>query len=192
MLIEAAKGGHTSVVQLLLDYPHSIMMNPPHNTTASIFLTQLQTTQQTTQVSTPHSQQHNTPHQQNVELNHSQVIPSKHNSQKSLLRKNRSVTNVSDVTLTSAEAQQVRSHPLRSTTMNTIEDTTTIDKNNGNFSNFSEPNINVSSSSVSNISLNNDCRKSTRHEQILHKQQILEELQVGYNNELYKKFAICN
>ncbi|XP_046405893.1 uncharacterized protein LOC124170897 isoform X3 [Ischnura elegans] len=29
MLIEAAKGGHTSVVQLLLDYPHSIMMTPP-------------------------------------------------------------------------------------------------------------------------------------------------------------------
>ncbi|XP_026474601.1 ankyrin repeat domain-containing protein 17-like isoform X4 [Ctenocephalides felis] len=30
MLIEAAKGGHTTVVQLLLDYPHSIMMNHPH------------------------------------------------------------------------------------------------------------------------------------------------------------------
>jgi hypothetical protein len=30
MLIEAAKGGHTSVVQLLLDYPHSIMMTTPH------------------------------------------------------------------------------------------------------------------------------------------------------------------
>lgn len=30
MLIEAAKGGHTTVVQLLLDYPHSIMMNTPH------------------------------------------------------------------------------------------------------------------------------------------------------------------
>lgn len=30
MLIEAAKGGHTNVVQLLLDYPHSIMMTPPH------------------------------------------------------------------------------------------------------------------------------------------------------------------
>ena len=36
MLIEAAKGGHTSVVQLLLDYPHSIMMTTPHphNTSA--------------------------------------------------------------------------------------------------------------------------------------------------------------
>lgn len=31
MLIEAAKGGHTNVVQLLLDYPHSIMMSPPHS-----------------------------------------------------------------------------------------------------------------------------------------------------------------
>lgn len=30
MLIEAAKGGHTTVVQLLLDYPHSIMINHPH------------------------------------------------------------------------------------------------------------------------------------------------------------------
>lgn len=27
MLIEAAKGGHTNVVQLLLDYPHSMMLN---------------------------------------------------------------------------------------------------------------------------------------------------------------------
>lgn len=27
MLIEAAKGGHTNVVQLLLDYPHSVMLN---------------------------------------------------------------------------------------------------------------------------------------------------------------------
>lgn len=37
MLIEAAKGGHTSVVQLLLDYPHSIMMATPHphNTTVA-------------------------------------------------------------------------------------------------------------------------------------------------------------
>lgn len=25
-LIEAAKGGHTAVVQLLLDYPHSVML----------------------------------------------------------------------------------------------------------------------------------------------------------------------
>ncbi|XP_011496279.1 PREDICTED: ankyrin repeat and KH domain-containing protein 1-like [Ceratosolen solmsi marchali] len=177
MLIEAAKGGHTSVVQLLLDYPHSIMMNPPHNTTASIFLTQLQTTQQTTQVSTHHSQQHNTQHQQNLEVNHSQVMPSKHNSQKSLLRKNRSVTNVSDVTLTSAEAQQVRSQPPRSSIMNAIEDTNILDKNRGNFSSLSEPNISMNSSSVSSVPMNNDCRKSTRHEQILHKQQILEELQ---------------
>ena len=27
MLIEAAKGGHANVVQLLLDYPHSMMLN---------------------------------------------------------------------------------------------------------------------------------------------------------------------
>lgn len=30
MLIEAAKGGHTNVVQLLLDYPHSVMLNQPN------------------------------------------------------------------------------------------------------------------------------------------------------------------
>lgn len=29
MLIEAAKGGHTNVVHLLLDYPRSIVMQPP-------------------------------------------------------------------------------------------------------------------------------------------------------------------
>lgn len=27
MLIEASKGGHANVVQLLLDYPHSVMLN---------------------------------------------------------------------------------------------------------------------------------------------------------------------
>lgn len=38
MLIEAAKGGHTAVVQTLLDYPRSVIMNmvpplppPPHH-----------------------------------------------------------------------------------------------------------------------------------------------------------------
>lgn len=35
MLIEAAKGGHTSVVQLLLDYPHSLMLNQPGAATAT-------------------------------------------------------------------------------------------------------------------------------------------------------------
>ncbi|XP_017781821.1 PREDICTED: ankyrin repeat domain-containing protein 17-like isoform X2 [Nicrophorus vespilloides] len=34
MLIEAAKGGHTNVVQLLLDYPHSMMLN--HQPTAVV------------------------------------------------------------------------------------------------------------------------------------------------------------
>lgn len=29
MVIEAAKGGHTIVVKLLLDYPHSVMLTPP-------------------------------------------------------------------------------------------------------------------------------------------------------------------
>lgn len=40
MLIEAAKGGHTNVVQLLLDYPHSmqhmmINQHPQGSTTAT-------------------------------------------------------------------------------------------------------------------------------------------------------------
>lgn len=29
MLIEASKGGHTAVVQLLLDYPNSLLASPP-------------------------------------------------------------------------------------------------------------------------------------------------------------------
>lgn len=29
MLIEAAKGGHTAVVQMLLDYPSSMLASPP-------------------------------------------------------------------------------------------------------------------------------------------------------------------
>lgn len=35
MLIEAAKGGHTNVVQLLLDYPHSMLLNQQGATTAT-------------------------------------------------------------------------------------------------------------------------------------------------------------
>lgn len=35
MLIEAAKGGHTNVVQLLLDYPHSMMLNQQGAATAT-------------------------------------------------------------------------------------------------------------------------------------------------------------
>ena len=33
MLIEAAKGGHTNVVQLLIDYPNSIVM--PHDASSA-------------------------------------------------------------------------------------------------------------------------------------------------------------
>lgn len=44
MLIEAAKGGHTSVVQLLLDYPHSIMMaTHPHSTAVATGVSGAQT-----------------------------------------------------------------------------------------------------------------------------------------------------
>lgn len=35
MLIEAAKGGHTNVVQLLLDYPHSMILNQQGAATTS-------------------------------------------------------------------------------------------------------------------------------------------------------------
>lgn len=35
MLIEAAKGGHTNVVQLLLDYPHSMTLNQHGAATAT-------------------------------------------------------------------------------------------------------------------------------------------------------------
>ncbi|XP_031786072.1 ankyrin repeat and KH domain-containing protein mask isoform X3 [Nasonia vitripennis] len=171
MLIEAAKGGHTSVVQLLLDYPHSIMMNSTQNTSTSMLLSNSQTTQVLSQQ--PQQQMQN---QQNVESNQTQTILPKHNSQKSLLRKNRSVSNVIDVTLTSAEAQQVRSQPSRTPTGILNEETNILDQSHANYSGISEPNMSFISP-VSNPAVSNECRKNSRHEQILHKQQILEELQ---------------
>lgn len=36
MLIEAAKGGHTTVVQLLLDYPHSMMLSQQTGSTTML------------------------------------------------------------------------------------------------------------------------------------------------------------
>ncbi|OXU32161.1 hypothetical protein TSAR_012290 [Trichomalopsis sarcophagae] len=177
MLIEAAKGGHTSVVQLLLDYPHSIMMNSTQNTSTSMsILSNSQTTQVLSQQ--PQQQMQN---QQNIESNQIQTILPKHNSQKSLLRKNRSVSNVIDVTLTSAEAQQVRSQPSRTPSGILNEETNILDQSHANYSGISEPNMSFISP-VSNPAVSNECRKNSRHEQILHKQQILEELQVILNH----------
>ena len=177
MLIEAAKGGHTSVVQLLLDYPHSIMTNSSPNATSSLLLSQAQGSPQQNQIVTQPTQQPTQTHQ-NAELNQNQVNLPKHNSQKSLLRKNRSSGNVSDVTLTSAEVQQIRNQPSRTTTAN--EDTNILDKSHGNFLSLPEPNITLQSPSSTNSPPSNESRKSSRHEQILHKQQILEELQVNF------------
>lgn len=259
MLIEAAKGGHTSVVQLLLDYPHSIMMNNPHNAAAAPMLLpqqqqqqqqqlppqqqqqqQLppqqqqqapqqqqqppsQQLQQQTQSPSQHptnqqqQQQHAThPHQQqqqqlpsqqqqqqqhqqqqqqqaSEQQNQSQSLQPKHNTQKSLLRKNRSVTMMPDMSLTSAEAQQVRTQPAGesvSSTTNKDNATNILDKGSGGFTGLSEANISLSptanvqsgppSSGNANVAANNDnTRKNMPFEQMVRKQHILDELQVN-------------
>ena len=207
MLIEAAKGGHTNVVQLLLDYPHSIMMSTPHcATSAPMMLPQPQ--QQQPQQLQPQQQQQQQPQHQNVthqqhvphqqtpstqqqqhqqqqqatEQTQTQNIQPKHNTQKSLLRKNRSVTMMPDMSLTSAEAQQVRTQPAGESIAPTKDDTNILDKGSGGFASLSEPNISLSPAPISTtLSTTSECRKTTtctRQEQILHKQQILEELQV--------------
>lgn len=178
MLIEAAKGGHTGVVQLLLDYPHSIMINSSHNSSTVLISqdSESQITQQSTQILAEYSQQDQS--QQNLELNQSQILPTKHSSQKSLLRKHRSVTNVSDLILTSAEAQQVRSQPSKYTVATVSEDANILDERDGVYSNLSTPSTHIISTSVSSTLPSSECRMSSRHEQIMQKQQILEELQV--------------
>jgi len=208
MLIEAAKGGHTPVVQLLLDYPHSIMMSAPHSAApAPMLLPQQQQPQQpqlqqqqqqpqqqqhiSHQQHVPHSQQTSTQpqqhpqqqqqQQQTAEQQQAQNLQPKHNTQKSLLRKNRSVTMMPDMSLTSAEAQQVRSQPAGELTTTTKDDTNILDKGSGGFTSLSEPNISLSptpAASTQMIHVSESRKTITRQEQILHKQQILEELQV--------------
>lgn len=85
-----------------------------------------------------------------------------------------------DMSLTSAEAQQVRTQPAGEALVPTKDDTNILDKGSGGLTSLSEPNISLSPAPVA-IPTNSDGRKHTRQEQILHKQQILEELQVGYN-----------
>lgn len=99
MLIEAAKGGHTNVVHLLLDYPHSIMMQPPHSQPNQ---------QQPTVQEVPENAR-----VASVEENGQNKLPihcvsKPHNPQKSLslLRKIK-LPSTSEPGLTSAEAQQV-------------------------------------------------------------------------------------
>jgi len=208
MLIEAAKGGHTAVVQLLLDYPHSIMMSAPHNatpTSAMLLPPQQQPPpQQQQQQQQQQQHQQHISHQQPQHASHPQTAPTqpqhqqqqqqqqtaeqqqnlqpKHNTQKSLLRKNRSVTMMPDMGLTSAEAQQVRSQPAGESATITKDDTNILDKGSGGFTSLSEPNISLSptpAASTQGVNVT-ESRKNTRQEQILHKQQILEELQVCF------------
>lgn len=207
MLIEAAKGGHTNVVQLLLDYPHSIMMGTPHCATTTPMLLPQQPQQQqpqqpqqqqpqnfTHQQHVPHQQPPSTQQQQHqqqqaTEQTQTQNIQPKHNTQKSLLRKNRSVTMMPDMSLTSAEAQQVRTQPAGESVAPTKDDTNILDKGSGVFASLSDPNISLSPAPSANVTpTTSECRKTTtctRQEQILHKQQILEELQVQVLVELF-------
>lgn len=209
MLIEAAKGGHTNVVQLLLDYPHSIMMSAPHNAAPAPMLLPQQQQQQQPQQQQPQQQQQQQSQQQHQQhISHQQHVPHpqtstqpqqhpqqqqqtteqqaaqnlqpKHNTQKTLLRKNRAVTMMPDMSLTSAEAQQVRSQPAGESAATTKDDTNILDKGSGAFAaGLSEPNISLAPTSAPTQAVNvAESRKNTRQEQILHKQQILEELQV--------------
>ncbi|XP_066594349.1 ankyrin repeat and KH domain-containing protein 1 isoform X2 [Prorops nasuta] len=209
MLIEAAKGGHTSVVQLLLDYPHSIMMSTPHAaaTSAPMLLpqqqqqtsqqqtSQQQPSQQQPQQSQQQQQQHinhqqHVPHpqpvsvqqqqQQVIDQSHPQKLQSKHNTQESLLRINRSIAMITDVSLTPGETPQSRTQQTGEPAVTAKDDTNILDKGSGGFTSLSEPNISLSPAPTPTptTGLNvSESRKSNRQEQILHKQQILEELQ---------------
>ncbi|XP_063991505.1 ankyrin repeat domain-containing protein 17 isoform X6 [Diachasmimorpha longicaudata] len=179
MLIEAAKGGHTNVVQLLLDYPHSIMMNAP-GVAAGMGqgVTQGQGQPQT-------SGQNSNPVQgQQSSADNNQA---KGNG-KSLLRKNYRAANMPDVGLTSAEAQQVRTQPAGETGIGpaTVDDTNILDKGSGGFRGLTEPNITLSPGQAAGASTSGDGGKSARHEQIIHKQQILEELQ-NFKNMAFQR-----
>ncbi|XP_015120121.1 ankyrin repeat domain-containing protein 17 isoform X3 [Diachasma alloeum] len=171
MLIEAAKGGHTNVVQLLLDYPHSIMMNAP-----GVAPGMGQGVSQGQGQPQASGQNGNPVQGQQASADNNQA---KGNG-KSLLRKNHRATTMPDVGLTSAEAQQVRTQPAgeTGTVAAAVDDTNILDKGSGGFGGLTEPNITLSpGQTAGGASTSGDGRKSARHEQIMHKQQILEELQ---------------
>ncbi|XP_067003505.2 ankyrin repeat domain-containing protein 17 isoform X3 [Anabrus simplex] len=186
MLIEAAKGGHTNVVQLLLDFPHSIMMTTPHP--HGVTGTQPQGAGSTVSSSAGLHEVLEAVRvvpQEDLQVNVGQNLatgkptPSqagrivehisnqqKHNTQKSLLRKSRSSIMMNENNLTSAEVQQVRNQPLGDGSNNcppvgllSKDDTSILDKG-------------------STLDVEKGRKQhSTREDQILQKQQILEELQ---------------
>ncbi|XP_015120124.1 ankyrin repeat and KH domain-containing protein 1 isoform X6 [Diachasma alloeum] len=180
MLIEAAKGGHTNVVQLLLDYPHSIMMNAP-----GVAPGMGQGVSQGQGQPQASGQNGNPVQGQQASADNNQA---KGNG-KSLLRKNHRATTMPDVGLTSAEAQQVRTQPAgeTGTVAAAVDDTNILDKGSGGFGGLTEPNITLSpGQTAGGASTSGDGRKSARHEQIMHKQQILEELQ-NFKNVAFQR-----
>ena len=97
-----------------------------------------------------------------------------------------------DTSLTSAEAQQVRTQPAGeaaavASVAAVKDDTNILDKGSGGFATLSEPNISLSPATSSTAVVStaasvaattlSELRKNPRPDQILHKQQILEELQ---------------
>ncbi|TGZ57880.1 Ankyrin repeat domain-containing protein 17 [Temnothorax longispinosus] len=88
-------------------------------------------------------------------------------------------------------AQQVRSQPAGESTTTTKDDTNILDKGSGGFTSLSEPNISLSptpAASTQVIHVSESRKTITRQEQIIHKQQILEELQ-RVERELQMKSA---
>lgn len=181
MLIEAAKGGHTSVVQLLLDYPHSIMMNQSHNPAQATLSNQLQNSQQPTHGTIEHLQQ--TPETQNqqceIETNPTQIFSPKVCDQNSVSKINRLIFSAPDVALNTAEIQQIRNQPRPNTAVDSNENMNVFEKSPLNISNLIEPEMTTDSPPERDSLMNNVRCESSRQEQILQKQQILEELQVN-------------
>lgn len=177
MLIEAAKGGHTSVVQLLLDYPHSIMMNQSHNPAQSPLSHQMQNGQQQTHGTIEQLQPQEELHQCEIEANQTQIFSPKVCDQSSVAKINRLIFSTPDVALNTAEIQQIRNQPRQNTAVDSNENMNVFEKSPMNISNLIEPDL-TTDAERSDALMNNVRCEGTRHEQIAQKQQILEELQV--------------
>ncbi|KAK6627845.1 hypothetical protein RUM44_010324 [Polyplax serrata] len=111
ILIEAAKGGHTKVVHLLLDYPHSIMMQPPAvPPQPSEDLLREYDAARAAAAAAIAREAEQSGQNNKVPL---QCVNKPHNSQKplSLLRKIK-IPSTSESGLTSVESQQVRTQPV--------------------------------------------------------------------------------
>ena len=161
MLIEAAKGGHTNVVQILLDYPHSIMMSSVHNNSMSLLLSQNPEIQTADAGCSKTYSNHISSNI--VESKKSNIVSQKYYNTKSTTKKQKGDCLVSVVLEQSDRVSSDSEYP---------------DNENCKSCSNNPPSKRISECKPSEVLSHRDFSKFTKEEAIIHKTQLLAELQV--------------